>query len=257
MRYGVCAGTKEMTASAARAGFDYVEWTVGNGLRMSEDDSNFSVWLQEFSALPLSCLAMNCLVPGHLPILGAEADEKALHAYLETVFARAARARVQTLVFGSGKARNIPDSVSPREGRRKLLDFCRLLASFGERSQVTVVLEPLNRKECNVMNSVRECAEMVRQVDHPNLRLLADSYHMAQDGDRLEELLEFAPLLGHAHVATGENRLAPTQEPCPVLEQFMRNLSRSGYQGSVSVEGRLGDDEQILSAAENWLKQWG
>jgi hypothetical protein len=41
---------------------------------------------------------------------------------------------------------------------------------------VTIAVEPLNRRETNVWNATRECADYVRQVNHPHVRLLVDAY---------------------------------------------------------------------------------
>ena len=44
---------------------------------------------------------------------------------------------------------------------------------------IVVCVEPLNRAESNFINTLQEGAEIVRRVNHPHIRLLADLYHMA------------------------------------------------------------------------------
>lgn len=132
---------------------------------------------------------------------------------------------------------------------------CCMLADTADRHQLTAVLEPLNHKECNIMNSVRECAAIVEQINHSSLRLLADSYHIAQDKENVADLVEFAPLLAHVHVATGEKRLAPGGEPCPILEQCMDALKKGGYDGRISIEGKINDPETDLPTALRLLRK--
>ncbi len=257
MQYGVCCSSMEMAESAATSGYDFIEWTVGGSLQPMEEDVSFAAKLQELKAMKLPSQAVNCFIPASLPVVGTEVDAAGLAQYVETVFARAAAAGVQCVVFGSGKARMIPADFDREQGRRQLLEFCRMVAPKAAAKGVVVVLEPLNRKECNVMNSVRECAEMVLQVDHPAVRLLADSYHVAQDGDSIEDVAEFANLLAHVHVATGEHRLSPASESCPVLEKFMVALRHGGYDGRVSIEAKIADADQELGLALQHLRRLG
>ena len=43
---------------------------------------------------------------------------------------------------------------------------------------VLIVAEPLNRGECNIINTVAEAMEYVQAVNHPNFNCLVDSYHL-------------------------------------------------------------------------------
>jgi hydroxypyruvate isomerase len=45
------------------------------------------------------------------------------------------------------------------------------MAPIAARYDVVVVLEPLNKKECNLINSVFEGGVIVEEVNHPNFRL--------------------------------------------------------------------------------------
>lgn len=84
-------------------------------------------------------------------------------------------AGIRTIVFGSGGARNIPDDFCRAEAWEQLVSFGRLAAGAASRHGVTLGAEPLNRKECNVLNSVKESAAYVHEVGHSHFRLLVDS----------------------------------------------------------------------------------
>lgn len=254
MHYGVCCSSPQMAVAAAEAGFDFVEWPVAASLQPLAEESSFLEFRQQLAAMSLPCRAVNCLVPGSMPVVGSQRDMGELKQYLEIVFSRAAKAGVETVVFGSGKARSLPTGLSREAGERQLTAFCRELAAAAARHRLVAVLEPLNHKECNIMNSIRETAEMVIRIDQPSLRLLADSYHVAQDNDRIDDLIEFAPLIAHVHVATGANRRAPGAEPCPVLENFMAALVSGGYRGQVAIEAKISAPEIELAPALKWLR---
>jgi sugar phosphate isomerase/epimerase len=205
-------------------------------------------------------IAANSFVPGELKITGPAVDLNALEAYASTAFERAARAGLQTIVFGSGGARRIPDGFDREAAWQQLVRFGECIGPLAAARRVTVVVEPLNRRECNVLNLIGECARYVREVDHPNVQLLVDAYHWAVEGDSEEDLVAALPIIRHAHIATYASRMAPGLEPCD-FGPFFRALARGGYDGPISIEGRwsaLEDDAaQALATLEEAARSVG
>jgi sugar phosphate isomerase/epimerase len=234
MQFGVC-GDPALAALARKYSYDFVEWSVGAWIKPLEPQVAFETVLAEGGATGVTYPVLNCFVPGDLKITGPAADLDKLRNYVTVVFERAARARVEVIVFGSGAARRIPDGFSTNRAYDQLVAFGSMVAPLAQRQGVTVVVEPLNRSECNVLNTVAECAALVREVAHPNLRLLVDAYHLLRDGDSCQDVEAQAGLLAHVHLATEANRLAPGAEPCD-FTPFFQALIRGGYDGRVSIE---------------------
>jgi sugar phosphate isomerase/epimerase len=239
MRYGVC-GEPGIAAILAEAGYDYIELHVQRDLKTDQDGESVESQLERMRTLPLPAAVANCFVPAQLKITGPDVDLQALKRYVVTAFERAARVGIETIVFGSGGARRVPEGYDREDARQQLLDFGRMIAPIAGEHGITVVVEPLNRRECNIFTSVGECAEYVRQVDHPNLRLLVDAYHWALEQDSYQDLVEAMPLICHAHMATYGSRMAPGLEACD-FSAFFRALSEGGYAGRLSIEGRWTD----------------
>lgn len=254
MRYGVC--TDPVNAPAlAQAGFDFIELHVQNHLKTMQDESAFAPELIRLGASALPCEAANCFLPADLKVTGPQADMDALAAYVELACSRAARAGIQTIVFGSGGARRIPDGFSRDEAWQQLVAFGRMLGPVAQKHGVLIVVEPLNRRECNVLNGVGECAEYVRQVNHPAVRLLVDAYHWALDNDSYDDLVESMPLIAHAHIATYASRKAPGLEACD-FGPFFDALKKGGYDGRLSIEGGWGDMATEASQALRVLRDF-
>ena len=244
MQFGVC-GAPSIAASAARAGFDFFESTVGALLKPRESEDAFLAALAESRAAALPCPVVNCFVPGDLKIAGPDVEFRALEEYVTATFERAGRAGVGVIVFGSGAARQIPERFDAGEARGQLVRFCSMFAPIAQRHGVVVAMEPLNRQECNVLNTVGECAAMVREVAHPGLRLLVDAYHLLRDGDSCADIAANGDLLRHVHIATIPNRLAPGAEPCD-FSPFFDALIKAGYNGRLSIEGNIPSPESVL-----------
>jgi D-psicose/D-tagatose/L-ribulose 3-epimerase len=238
-----------------QAGFDYFEWSVGGLLKPREDEAAFNQAMAEAQRSGLPCPVANVFIPADLKVTGPAADLAALEAYVSTACRRANQAGVQVIVFGSGGARRIPDGYGRSQAWDQLVAFGRMLGPIAASQALTIAIEPLNLAECNVLNAVGECARLVRQVNHPAIRLLVDAYHQMRDGDSLDDMLSNRDILAHIHVATIPNRLAPGMEASP-LEAFFKVLGRSGYDRRVSIEGNLPGQAAELVQSLKLMKTW-
>jgi sugar phosphate isomerase/epimerase len=233
MRLGICTGFQN--APALRGVVDFIEESVQRVLLGEADDAAFAKATAGAAACGLPILAANCYLPGHLKCTGPSVDLDKLLVYARVVMARAERLGVSTIVFGSGGSRQLPEGVSRLAGVEQLARVAAAMAPIAAQHGVTLVIEPLNSQECNFINALQEGAEIVAQVDHPNVRLLADIYHMRRDGEAAGELARFGKLLHHVHLAEVEKRTAPGVagddfRPC------LRALKRAGYAGDLSLE---------------------
>lgn len=246
MKFGVCGGP-DIARIAREAGYDYFEWSVGALLHPREDESLFEAALADARAVGLPCPAVNVFVPADLKITGPDVDLPALEKYAATTFSRAERAGVEVIVFGSGGARRIPDGFDRDRAWEQLVEFGRRIGPLAQRHGVTVVVEPLNLGECNVLNTVGESADYVYAVDHPHVRLLVDGYHWSKDNDTVEGIVTNGPLLAHAHIATVEGRRAPA--PGDTCAPFFAALRKAGYDGRISIEGNIPSPAEELPRA--------
>jgi len=242
MKFGVC-GSPAVAMSAQKAGLDYFEWTVGEFLQPRNDDPSFQRTLKEVKEAPLDCPIVNVFIPGDLKITGSFVDEEKLGDYVETSLLRAKFSGIKIIVFGSGGARRIPENYDLDLAYQQLLSFGQMVAAKAERYNVIIAVEPLNKQECNILNSVQECALYVREVNHPNFKLLVDAYHWLKEGESTNAIVDAGDLLVHAHIATPMNRLPPGAEKHD-FSSFFGALKQSGYEGRLSIEARL-DNENI------------
>jgi len=234
MEFGVCTNL-DRAAAALAAGWDFVEENV-QGLLKGElpDDQWQGGEKAKFAALPVP--AANMLVPAAMKICGPDADRDRLGAYMERVTKRATSVGMKILVFGSGGARNVPAGFNRDRARQQIIDFCRMAAELASKVRVTIVAEPLNRGECNIINSVSEALALVKDVDHSNFRCLVDSYHLWIEGEPVENVNAAMPYVAHVHVADKDGRVAPGESKRSDYRPLFRILKKGGYRGRISVE---------------------
>lgn len=252
MKFGICAGP-EMAVIARDAGFDYFEWSVGGLLKPREDESAFEAALAQARAVGIPCPAVNVLFPPDLKVTGPQVDMDAIKSYMNTVLRRAEIAGLEIIGFGAGGARRVPEGFDPQIAWRQLVDFCRWLGPAAEKHNVTIGVEPLNTSETNILNTAEEAARLIAEVDHPSIRLEIDGYHWAKDQNALSGILDNAGLIVHAHVAAVEGRRAPHPgDPCAPFFAVLRQI---GYDGRLSIEGRVDNPQEELPQALRIMRE--
>jgi sugar phosphate isomerase/epimerase len=254
MEYGVVCGP-ELASAVAKAGYTFIEATVGALLKPLESEAAFRDTLAQYRACGLPCPAVNCFVPAQIKITGPTADMHVLRDYVATVFTRAREAGVGIVVFGSAGARNIPEGFDRGKAWAQIVDFTRMIAPMAEKHGVLVVIEPLNRKESNVLNTVGEGARLAAEVNHPSVQLLVDGFHWARDNDSAEDIVRHGVILRHAHIGTPQNRMIPGAEDFD-FGPFFTALRKANYNGRISVEARIPDPGKDLARALDLMRHW-
>ena len=250
MKFGCCLSIHhELFPRLAELGADYGEAGFSALEDMSLSQCRQRAAQLKSAGVPLP--VMNVLIPGRLRLTGPEVDYPALDRYLDQGLEKAALFGVELLVLGSGAARMVPHGFSKEEAFRQMAFFCgEHLAPRLEQRSMACCIEPLNKGECNLLNTCREGFALVREVDRPSIRLLVDLYHFDLEGEARSSLLDYGPALAHAHIASAKNHRRP---PLPGdgedYGEFFSALRKLGYQGRVSLEGDLsGGGEQIQAS---------
>ncbi len=240
MKIGVCAGPDD-ARMLAEAGADYIECGVVGTLMPLADDS---AWLKMRSALltsPLPLETFNLFLPGDFRLVGEPSevtDPTVIRRYVFTALRRARDVSGSLIVFGSGGARRVPASFPRDTAADQIRSFLSVCAEASDETGVVIAIEPLNTAECNIINTVSEAVrEYVAVLNHPGIRVLADTYHMERENEPITAIATYATFLAHVHTAD-TNRVPPGQGEYDHATLFDL-LRRIGYAGRVSVEARF------------------
>ncbi len=252
MRLGVCANSID-AAGLAGAGAQYMEENIQSFLAPERPLADFR---QRLSCVPsgLPIEAANCFLPHDLPVVGPSCDLHRLSAWGREAIARAGAAGIGILVLGSGAARRCPEGWSQARAQQQFTDYLRLLAPDAQAAGLALAVEPLNRAECNLINTIEEGVAAVRAADRPAVGLVVDIFHMMRNGEAPEAILQAQGLIVHAHVAEREGRTAPGTKGDD-LRPFLRQLHAAGYNRRISCECSWTDLRSELPAALAALRQ--
>ena len=269
MLFGVCVGNDLKSVKELKElGYDFFEGSAGQTLMPTKDGDD---WKRQRDAILAAGLPLRCcngFLPGEFRLTGHNAAWDKPLAYAEKVCRRADEVGMQYVVFGSGGARQVPraDKKKPaspddiKRGFEQFTGFCEKLAARIADCKMTVVIEPLRPKECNLINYVWESLQIVEKIGSPRIQQLADLFHMAEGGEKPESIVKAGALLKHCHVATPGGRKAPGLEAPGVLLDYFKALRDIGYTGGVSCEcswGPKGSDKRKTRAnALALMREW-
>lgn len=234
------------------AGYDYAEISAGFVSRLTEVEISHLEGLNQSGRLHIS--RCNSFIPPALYIWDG-ANETALYEYVKRVLTACARMGIEKMVFGSGAARRLPAGMDIETGHQGIIKFLHRCNAYAEKCRVEIVLEPLNRSECNVLTTVRECAAVVRKANCSHIRLLADAFHVYMEKEALSVIGENADIITHIHIAEPPNRVYPGRDGGEYLRAFAAALKAADYNGSVSVECGFNRFEPEIKAAYPFVKE--
>ncbi len=126
---------------------------------------------------------------------------------------------------------------SESEDRAILLDALDELGSHAQKVGGVLLLEPLNRYEDYMVNTLADAASLIRELGQPSVRLVADTFHMnIEEADPGDSLRRHADVLGHVQVADS-NRLEPGAGHYD-WRGTLNALDGMGYEGWLVLECR-------------------
>lgn len=243
MKIGICLDWHNAAAleSAGKAGADFAELNFSSFENATaEEIAGLKATLDR---LHLPVASFNCMLPGaRIRVTGWERDHAAAAAFLRATLEKLEPiAGARHVVFGSGGARRMEEGDTPFSAFADLVVYLRdTVAPIFREYGWTCSVEPLS--ECNYLRTTADGAALVKAVGCPEVRLLADIYHMEICGEDLPAAFAACPPLRHVHIAEKSGRYLPSPDDPDDYRAMFAALEAAGYDGCVSIEGRPRDD---------------
>jgi sugar phosphate isomerase/epimerase len=248
MQLGFCTDPATLAALPFRPDCDFIEGHVVNFMVPEAQDETFAPHATALRGCGFPMPAANVLLPPTLKASGPAIDYARLDRYAATVFRRAREIGMTIIVFGSAGARMVPAGFPIATGFEQYVDLLRQFGPLAAENGVTLVVEPLNRGECNLVNTLLEGAEAVRRANQPSVKLLVDLFHMLRNGESPDDIRKVGPLIRHAHLAENKDRAAPGTHG-EDFRPFLRALRQTGYNERLALEPIWTDLPRQLPAA--------
>jgi hydroxypyruvate isomerase len=178
---------------------------------------------------------LNISGPGMSEGLNDPANHAKLLPQIREMVAQAQVDGVAQIILFSGNRAGRSDA----DGAARCIDALRLLAPVAESSGVMLLFEVLNQYDHADYQADHTAfgVEVVAGVASPAVRLLYDIYHMQRQGeDVAKDLLNYAALIGHIHIAQSPRRTAPDDGAPIDYSAILPPLLAAGYSGYLGLE---------------------
>lgn len=233
MRFGCCSDLiSENLCAVKQEGYDYVECSA-TALAALEDQE-YEAFKTLLGGFP--CEACNLFFPQGVALLGPKRDDALLFAHARKVLMRMKGIGGKKVVFGSGYARNLPDDCDHEAEIQSFILFLRKLGDIAQEYGIVIAMEPLNFQETNFINTTSQGYEIVKQTNHPHIRLLADLYHMYVQKENVQNLLTYKDVLVHFHIAEPTKRKIPSLADSYDYHGFLNVIRQIDEHATVSIE---------------------
>ncbi|NQZ70341.1 MAG: sugar phosphate isomerase/epimerase [Lentisphaeria bacterium] len=135
------------------------------------------------------------------------------------------------------------------------VDSMKQVADRAGKANVMLACESLNRFETYLLTCIDDAVRFVEAVDHPNCRLMYDTFHAnIEEKDPIAAIKRAAPYMAHVHISEND-RSTPGQGNIP-WEDTWDALKEVNYDGWLTVEAFGLALPAIAAATKIWRKMY-
>jgi D-psicose/D-tagatose/L-ribulose 3-epimerase len=130
-------------------------------------------------------------------------------------------------------------------------EVMRKTAEYAGENDILMTPEALNRFECYLYNTLEDIAQMIRAVDHPNMKLIFDSHHAnIEEKNSGEAIIKYGDLIGHVHISESDRGTPGTgQINWPSI---FSSLKKINYDGWLTIEAFSRNNPIFASNINVW-----
>lgn len=261
MRFGCCINMvasgpdgigAEHLCELEHMGYDYVEMPLAE--MMGLDEQKFLELRKKMDRLTIGCEVCNNFFPKHIRLTGQKVHMEMVLSYAEKALTRANVLGASCVVFGSGAAKNVPDGTSLKRGYQQVAELLNQIAPLAAERDIVICIEPLRKQECNLINTFDEGVRLADEIGHPNIKVLADYFHMMAEAEPMSHLCGHGGrYLAHVHFSSSGRKFPGYQDEAEYHE-FFNELKKIGYDSRISCEAYSGNFMAEAPMALGFLK---
>jgi sugar phosphate isomerase/epimerase len=262
--YRIAAAEKTLTGEDLESRFDHALRLGFDGIELqAQPDGQFVARCEELAAARAHGVLISSAVVAMPWFIGDFDESRSARAVTEmaAILPVLGKAGAVGLVAPNSYgifSRKLPPFQVPQdlgECRDRLVKALRTLGAIADGEGVKVLLEPLNRYEDYLVNTLADGASVLAEVDSPGVALTADTYHMSVEETRVGDAIRaHAALIGHVQLGDS-NRMEPGHGHYDWADTLCA-LVDIGYDGWLAMEcGLSGSANTVLPGVARLLKR--
>jgi D-psicose/D-tagatose/L-ribulose 3-epimerase len=136
---------------------------------------------------------------------------------------------------------------------KRSVETIRFAAEYAQQAGVRIALEPINRFEMYIVNTVADGARFVELVDMPNVGLLVDTHHgNIEEDDTAEAWSQIAKHIFHVHIS--ENHRGIPGNGQAISAGIFETLKTIGYDDWLTIEAFNQSVSGLIPRLHLWRK---
>lgn len=230
-----------------KTGYDGVELPV-----FGSEEAQYATVGQELKRLGMGCTAVTVMTPEANPVSPDAAVRKAAVERLKWAIRCTAAAGGDVLCGPMHSALGIFSGAGPSEEERKrAADVIAAAGDTAKAAKVKLAVEFLCRFESYVLTTVRDAITLAKQINHPSVGVLFDTFHAnIEEKDSAKSLEKLAPYLAHVHISEND-RGTPGAGQVHWATVF-KTLRKINYNGWLTIESFGRAMPEIAAATRVW-----
>lgn len=135
--------------------------------------------------------------------------------------------------------------------RKYSVEVMRQAAEYAGEVNITLTPEALNRFECYLYNTLDDISELVKAVDHPNMKMIFDTHHAhIEEKNSAASIRKHADLISHVHISESD-RGTPGGGQVH-WESIFKALEEISYDGWLTIEAFSRNNPEFASNINVW-----
>lgn len=231
----------QIIGSAGYTGVEIASFTlVDNGVQ-ELSQSQRQQMVADMEEAGIECAGLHWLLAPppeglHFTHPQASRREEAI-AYLDELIDFCGDLQGDVMVFGSPQQRGTVGGISVEEATNHFADGLAQVADHAQERDVKILIEPLGSEQTDVVNTMAEAVEVVRQIDHPAISTMFDFHNTTDETAPFDVLVEkHFENLGHVHVQEMDGTYLGTGDAVTEFVPAFQTLKDLGYDKWVSLE---------------------
>lgn len=126
---------------------------------------------------------------------------------------------------------------SKKEDIKRATESLSEAVEYAEANKVYLTIEPINRYEVGLVNSISDAIQMAKDIDNPYVRIMGDTFHMQlEEGDGIPNAIRRAGKYWFQHLHAADNTREAPGLGMMDWKEIIRALLDIDYEGGVSLE---------------------
>lgn len=229
-------------------GFDGMEWPIfGTDVKTAETIKKFN------EKNNLGATTVYAFGPGENPISDDASERKrgleVAKSRIEVTAALGAKKLVgpmtQTIGHFTGKG--------PTETEhQRCVEYLQQAGEFAAKHDVTLVVEYLNRFELYFLNTAAAAVRLCKDVNHPNVKTMVDSFHgNIEEKSLYDAVITAKPYLAHVHISENDRGI-PGSGRNIAWDDYFRGIKDAGYNEWLVIESFGQALPDLAAATKVW-----